>query len=121
MEKNENGIDFDVMPGRYWDDITKINYLQRYIIVHSIIYYELNQNCITDKKYDAVCKQLVQMQSSVDESELKKTEYYYVMHDFDGSTGFDLCSRLNDHDKKHLTNLAWLIINFRKGVMADDV
>ena len=30
------------------------------------------------------------------------------MYDFDGSTGFDLYERLNDHDKDYLMKLAML-------------
>ena len=35
-----------------------------------------------------------------------KTQYGYVMYDFDGTTGFDLYSRLNEKDKRYLMQLA---------------
>ena len=37
----------------------QINFLQRKVILHSYIYYELNDNAISDKDYDALCKELV--------------------------------------------------------------
>lgn len=104
------GINFDIMPSKYWDDSTKISYLQRRILVYSIMYYELNQSVVSDKTYDELSKQLVHMQQSVDKSEFEKSMYYYVMYDFDGTTGFDLYSRLNQHDKEYLMKIAKSVI-----------
>lgn len=100
------GINFDCMPCKYWDDYVKISYLQRCIIVYSIMYYEMNESCISDKQYDGISHQLVQLQSSVSEAEWKKSMYYYVMYDFDGSTGFDIPSRLTKKDRAYLVNIA---------------
>ena len=36
-----------------------IDFLQRFIIVHSYIYYELDNNIISDKRYDEKAKELV--------------------------------------------------------------
>lgn len=73
------------------------------------MYYELDESCITDKQYDVISKQLVHLQSSVDEAEFKKSTYYYAMYDFDGSTGFDIPGRLNDKDRKYLTSIAVMV------------
>lgn len=102
-------ISFDSMPCKYWDDSTKISYLQRRIIVYSIMYYELNESCVSDTTYDEISHQLVRLQSSVDEAEFKKSAYYYAMYDFDGSTGFDIPSRLTKEDKEHLTKIARIV------------
>ena len=99
-------VDFNKPPYIYWSDITKVDVLQRYIIVHSIIYYHLNQSCITDKEYDLMCQQLVDMQKRMDKQQLRETMYYYCMFDFDGSTGFDLYGRLVSYDKQFLTKVA---------------
>ena len=109
------GINFDKPPFIYWDDHVKISYLQRRIIVYSIMYYEMHESCIQDRKYDEISKQLVHLQSSVDEAEFKKSMYYYAMYDFDGSTGFDIPSRLTSKDKKYLTKLAQHIYKLWKG------
>lgn len=103
-------VDFNRMPCIYWSDVTKVSYLQRYIIVHSIIYYELNGSVISDKKFDSAARQLVKMQKRMERQKLKKTMYYYCMHDFDGSTGFDLYDRLVPYDKEYLTKIANSIV-----------
>lgn len=91
-------IRFDSIPSIYWSTKTKIEYLQRRIIIASIQYYELNDTCITDKEYDGISNQLVEL---INESpkEFKKTRYYYCFKEFDGSTGFDLPGKLNRKNK----------------------
>ena len=90
---------------RCWDKITCINFLQRKIIINSIAYYELDNPVLSDKQYDELCKQLVFLQDDID---LNLTQYGYCMIGFDGSTGFDLYGKLNDHDKDYLMKLAML-------------
>lgn len=104
-------VDFSRMPCVYWSDNAKISYLQRRIIVYSIMYYELHESCISDREYDSISKQLVELQKSANEEEFKKSMYYYAMHDFDGSTGFDLSSRLNDKDRNYLRRIALSLDN----------
>ena len=41
-----------------WDLITKIDHLQRKIILNSILYYEYNMSNISDFYYDNMCRQL---------------------------------------------------------------
>lgn len=86
----------------YWTDVQKANLLQRWIIVHSILYYEHNTNIVTDLKYSENCVQLVKLQKSMSITDLEKTRYYYCFYDFDGSTGFHLFKRLNKKDKEYL-------------------
>ena len=95
-----------------WDLNTKIDFLQRKIILNSIIYYEFDTNLITDQKYDALCKQLVRL--SKDYNDIYNTQYGYAMYDFDGSTGFDIYGRLNSYDREYLTNIALIMLE-RKG------
>ena len=104
-------IDFSKMPCVYWSDSTKISYLQRRIIVWSLMYYEHNESCVSDLVYDAVSYQLVELQSKASVDEFKKSTYYYAMYDFDGSTGYDIPSRLTKQDRKYLTELANKIYN----------
>ena len=99
-------IDFSKCPSLYWSNTTKISYLQRRIIVHSLIYYEMGNSVITDKQFDAMCQQLVELQNVAEYEEFRETTYYYAMHDFDGSTGFHISNRLTDYDVKYLTNIA---------------
>ena len=93
----------------YLETFEKISLLQRWIIVHSIIYYELNRNVVSDKMFDENCLQLVDMKVNYPMS-YKKSEYYYCMKDFDGTTGFDLFGRLIFKDREYLTNIAQYVV-----------
>ena len=92
----------------YLDNKHKCNFLQRVILINSIMYYELNTTKMSDKKFDSVCKQLLNLKKQT--SNYKQTEYYFVFKDFDGSTGFDLYHRLNKKDKKYLLNITNFIL-----------
>lgn len=91
---------------RRWDKKTCIDFLQRKIIINAILYYELNDNKLSDKQYDELSKQLVRMQAELSPEHLMETQYGYVMYDFDGTTGFDLYHRLNEKDRTYLYNIA---------------
>lgn len=105
--KEENKmIDFSKMPCVYWSNSTKISYLQRRIIVYSIMYYEQSESCVSDKEYDSISQQLVKLQKTCSRSDFRKSTYFYAMYDFDGSTGFDIPSRLTKHDREYLTSIA---------------
>lgn len=69
--------------------IEKINQRQRQILVHSFIYYQLNDNVISDTLFDKFCKELLQLQEDYP-TETKISVYYKEFIGFDGSTGFDL-------------------------------
>lgn len=70
--------------------IQKINQRRRQIVVHSIIYYKLNESIISDFKFDGWCNELVWLQkNNPKESEMVPYELE-AFRDFDGSTGFNL-------------------------------
>ena len=79
------------------------------------MYYEYNESCVTDAYYDSISQQLIELQRTCSPEEFKKSTYYYAMHDFDGTTGFDIPSRLTKHDNKYLTHLANHIYDLWKG------
>lgn len=81
----------------------RISFLQRFILIHSYLYYEMDTNIISDQKYDAAARQLTTMQQDFD---LSATDYGYVFDEFTGVTGFDLFSKLNDKDKDLIKDLA---------------
>ena len=84
---------------RRWTLLDKVNFLQRKIIINSIAYYVLDSSVLTDKEYDEISRQLVELQKNVD---VRLTQYGYIFYDFDGSTGFDLYDRLTEEDKKYM-------------------
>ena len=73
------------------------------------MYYEFDESCVPDNVYDSVSHQLVELQKQASKEEFEKSTYYYAMHDFDGSTGFDIPSRLNKKDREHLQNIAKMV------------
>lgn len=95
----------------YWTDKLKVDFLQRVILIHSYLYYEANNSIWSDKKYDEVARQLTDMQEEHTTKWIKnKTQYGYCMYDFDGTTGFDLWSRLTEHDKEHIKMIAEMVL-----------
>ena len=91
----------------YWTDRMKIDFLQRVILIHSYLYYQMDRTKWTDQKYDKVSMQLVSLQKQHEEGWItKNTQYGYVLYDVDGTTGFDLWSRLKKKDKEYISNIA---------------
>lgn len=111
-------IDFDVMPCKYWSDQTKISFLQRRILVYSIQYYKLSETVISDKEYDSISRQLLQLQKTASKEDREGSQYWYVFNDFDANTGFDLYDRLTEKDQDYLTKIAAFVLSSyqRKGV-----
>lgn len=106
MRYNRMKLNLDVLPIKYWDMTTIISWLQRRIIVYSIMYYEMSESCITDKSFDELSHQLVELMNSNPKEVLEQTTYWYAMYDFDGSTGFDIPDRLTESDREYLTTIA---------------
>ena len=86
-----------------------INFLQRYIIVHSYIYYELNDNIISDREYDAKSKELTYYK--IEYPELWETSEYYKQFgdDYNGSTGFTLYHNLSEYQKDIIKSIVTTI------------
>jgi hypothetical protein len=89
---------------KHWDEITRISYLQRKILLCSIAYYEYNASPMSDHEYDKFSQLLAKMMREC--KNVEDTEYYYAFYDFEGSTGYHLYSRLTDHDKRYLNSIA---------------
>lgn len=100
-----------------WDLLTKINYLQRKIILNSILYYEYDTSNISDSFYDGMCKQLVEYHHIYNRrgDYVEDSNYGYVYYDFNGSTGFHLYGRLNEDDRQYLDMITRLFVDNKKG------
>lgn len=98
----------------YWSPTLRISFLQRYILVHSILYYEMDTSIISDKEFDDNARQLVSLQSEFSEH-AAKSDYWYIFYDFDASTGFHLYGRMNKHDKEYLSNIAQHVLAVWEG------
>lgn len=66
-----------------------INRRRRQILVHSVIYYKMDDNLISDNQWAAWAKELDQLQSAYPEI-AKKCVYAKAFEDFDPSTGYNL-------------------------------
>lgn len=82
-----------------------IDFLQRFIILHSYIYYESNSNVISDKQYDEKSKELVKYKNEY--PELWKSSMYYKQFgdDYNGATGFTLYHDLDEHQKEIIRSI----------------
>lgn len=87
-----------------------IDFLQRFILVHSYIYYELDNNVISDKFYDEKSKELVHLKNQY--PELWKSSMYYKQFgdDYNGATGFTLFYDLPKLEQDKIRRIALLIL-----------
>lgn len=84
--------------------IDRIQLLQRWILVQSFAYYELNSNIATDFQYDANARLLEELVKQHPD-EFKRSRYYTYFHDFydageHATSGFDLLERVRKNDKE---------------------
>lgn len=94
-----------VFKNPYWTTATKIQLLQGWIIVHSILYYEFDMNIVDDNVYDMNEVQLAKMMSEFPK-EARKSRYAYAFRGFDGSTGFDIPKKLTVNDRNRFYEMA---------------
>lgn len=79
-------------------DQEKIELLERSILVNSYAYYELNQNILSDYKYDMNTRQLLELKES-NPAVFKKSRYHRYFNNFESGTGFDLAGRIKKNKK----------------------
>lgn len=94
---------------------TKIEFLQRKVILNSIAYYEFDTNFLSDKFYDSMSRELVVLHKEY--GDISDTQYGYVFDEFDGSTGFDLVYRLGAEDREYLVRMVrwWIRCGGKEG------
>lgn len=89
----------------------RIQQLRRQILVHSVLYYRMNDTVWTDAQFDSAAAELVRMQADYP-SESAAVEYMREeFADFDGGTGFHL--PLNDPQANNIAK--WLLERMRGG------
>jgi hypothetical protein len=84
----------------------KIELLQRWVLVHSYLYYIMDVSVVSDYRYDMNTKQLYGLKVDYPE-DWSRARYTYAMHDFDGSTGFGFVERL---DEKELRSVLFDVV-----------
>lgn len=84
----------------------KIEATQRYVLVHSMLYYHMSTNVITDQQFDKVSKLLADKIKKFGPKKIASTQYGYAFYDFDGTSGFYLMDRLTPKDRKRIKQVA---------------
>lgn len=77
---------YDLFTGQNLQIAEKIQQRRYQILIHSCLYYHLNQNIISDKQWDAWARELRDLQNQYPEISKQVTLYEYFK-DWDASTG----------------------------------
>lgn len=88
-----------------------INFLQRGIIVHSYLYYELDSSIIADKDFDKKSRELVSLKNTYPDL-WETSEYYHIFGDeYTGATGFHLYHGLSKPQQEKIRAIADILLN----------
>ena len=79
------------------------------LLVHSYIYYDLNNNLISDDIWSRWAKELVQLQKDYPKI-ASRVDYHEAFVGFDGSTGFDLPYR----QPEIMNKAQWLVNHYKE-------
>ena len=93
----------------YLTKVSEIELLQRWVLTHSHLYYDLDKSLVKDSKFDQNSKQLAYMMQMFPDDN-KRTKYFYAMYDFDGSSGFGYVQKLNSEHYANITSHAEYIM-----------
>lgn len=112
LRLREGGCMLRTMNDAFSETIEELIYRRRQQVwIHSIIYYEFDQNLIDDSTWSKWATELDELQKMYPE-ESKRAMYYDIFKDFDPSTGHNLPLR----DSKMLNKARYLInLANRKG------
>ena len=97
----------------YFSTTAKIQLLQKWILVHSVIYYELDESIVDDNTYDMNEVQLAKLMQDNPKA-ASKSKYADCFRGFDGSTGFDLYKRLTVKDRREVYETAQYVLSLHK-------
>ena len=102
----QTGNKVEAQPITYNNEIAaKIQQRRYQILVHSLIYYELDTSIVSDHKWSEWAAELVQLQKQNPEI-ADKVIFAEAFKDFDGSTGFDLPFR-----DEQIVNIAYRLLS----------
>lgn len=81
----------------------KIQQRRLQILIHSYLYYELNETIVSDDKWNQWAHELVELQKKYP-NKSKKIRYHKQFRDFDGSTG-----AFFEYDSKTINRALYLL------------
>ena len=100
----------------YASDSEKLSMVQRRILIHCMLYYELDTPVLDDSEFDELMNQYDVYRNNCSDKDEKESEFGYVFEDFDKSTGFDLCPRLIQNDYSKISMIADFVYkSYEKG------
>lgn len=96
----------------YWNSKDKIELLQKWLLVHSAIYYDLNDNIVTDSIYDSNSNQLkaLMLLNKTDSNKSKWAKAFKGYEHISTTSGFDLLKRLNKNQRYEIIELGRYLI-----------
>ena len=77
---------YKIFEGEQLNIAEKIQQRRLQLLIHSCIYYEMNQNIISDKKWDEWARELKKLQEDYPDIS-RQVEWYTAFIDWDASTG----------------------------------
>ena len=89
--------------------IDELQYKQRQLIVHSFIYYELNDNIWTDNQYDGLA---LEIEAQKPFNTWKESKFYSIFKYWDSSTGISLVKHSEYEYYQHFRRLGQELINY---------
>lgn len=100
-----------------FDSLTRIQLLQRWVLVQSFIYYILNDNIVSDSDYDENVRQLFDLRESFP-NEWQRSSYRLYFRNFEPgcTSGFELIDKVRKTDQelyRHLHVDAVLALNMK--------
>lgn len=93
----------------------KIQQRRYQILVHSLIYYELDTNLVSDDKWASWGKELVALQNAHPDISCKVI-FAEAFKNFDGSTGFNL-----PYNDEQVVNIAYRLLSGEKAEIHEDL
>lgn len=102
----------------YTSELNKINLLERWIVIHSILYYKKNVNVVPDEVYDRNMAMLDFMSKNFSRF-FKESRFYKTFENFDPSTGYDIpdrCKALQPKLYEKMCEESELLIYYAKEV-----
>lgn len=92
-----------------------INRRRNQLVIHSLIYYEFNDNIVSDAIYDKWSKELAELQAKYP-SESAAAPLTEMFADFDGSTGYQLAARASDNQRQRAESVLRYYLTHRRTI-----
>ena len=105
----------DETPVTYGDSVAaKIQQRRYQVLVHSLLYYELDMNLVSDAKWAEWAKELVRLQNEHPDI-ASRVIFADAFRGFDGSTGFHL-----PYKDEQIVNIAYRLLKRERTAESDD-